>query len=181
MSNENLSAAIAALQSAQAALTAEHSHIENHNIDAEAHQDIRDLIDRIMDGESVYSNTQIRAIVNNQLDTHATTTISAAHPGWDTFTTNLNATLSDLRNDITALQNRLDAQDSAETDLSERLAIIDNKYAPILDNLTRDLTAAQNAGDQVLADSYKETIRLQLNNKAQEYQDVITAWQAEHN
>lgn len=180
MSNANLSDAIAALQEAQGVLTAEHEHIEHHNIDVEAHPDIRDLIDRIMDSEEVYSNTQIRAIVNNILDTHSTTAIESAHPGWDAFATQLAETLSGLRADITAIQNRLDAQDSAETDLAERLAIVENKYAPILESLTRDLTAAQNAGDQVLADSYKETIRLQLNNKAQEALDVITAWQAEH-
>ena len=180
MSNANLSDAIAALQEAQGVLTAEHEHIEHHNIDVEAHPDIRELIDRIMDSEEVYSNAQIRAIVNGILDTHANTDIESAHPGWTTFSANLTETLSSIRADITAIQDRLDARDNAQTDLSERLAVVEAKYAPILDNLTRELTAAQNAGDQVLADSYKETIRLQLKNKADEELGVITAWQAEH-
>lgn len=181
MSNENLSDAISALQEAQGALVAEHEHIEQHNIDVEAHPDIRELIDRIMDSEEVYSNTQIRAIINDQLNEHVNTEFKTAHPGWSTFADQLTDTLASLRADITAIQNRLDARDDAQTDLAERLAVVENKYAPILDNLTRELTAAQNAGDTLLADSYKETIRLQLNNKAQEELDVITAWQAEHN
>jgi hypothetical protein len=181
MSNENLSDAISALQEAQAALVAEHEHIEIHNIDTEAHADIRELIDRIMDSEEIYSNTQIRAIINNMLDAHAKTDFKTAHPGWSAFDTQLTETLASLRADITAIQNRLDAQDEAQTDLAERLAIVEAKYAPILDNLTRELIAAQNAGDQLLADSYKETIRLQLKNKADEELEVITAWQEEHN
>lgn len=181
MSNENLSDAISALQEAQAALVAEHEHIEIHNIDTEAHADIRELIDRIMDSEEIYSNTQIRAIINSLLDAHAKTDFKTAHPGWSAFDTQLTETLSSLRADITAIQNRLDARDEAQTDLAERLAIIEAKYAPILDNLTKELIAAQNAGDQLLADSYKETIRLQLKNKADEELEVITAWQAEHN
>ena len=181
MSNENLSDAIAELQAAQTLLAAEHEHIEQHNIDPEAHADIRALIDRIMDGEAVYSNTQIRAIMHSLLDEHANGDFKTAHPGWTTFENQLTETLAALRADITAIQNRLDARDNAQTDLAERLAVVEAKYAPILDNLTRELTAAQNAGDQLLADSYKETIRLQLKNKADEELEVITAWQAEHN
>lgn len=181
MSNENLSDAISALQEAQAALVAEHEHIETHNIDTEAHADIRELIDRIMDSEEIYSNTQIRAIINSLLDEHARTDFKTAHPGWNTFANQLTETLSSLRADITTIQNRLDARDEAQTDLAERLAVIEAKYAPILDNLTKELIAAQNAGDQLLADSYKETIRLQLKNKADEELEVITAWQEEHN
>jgi hypothetical protein len=181
MSNENLSDAIAALQEAQAALVAEHEHIETHNIDTEAHADIRELIDRIMDSEEIYSNTQIRAIINSLLDEHARTDFKTAHPGWSTFANQLTESLSSLRADITTIQNRLDARDDAQTDLAERLAIVESKYAPILDNLTKELITAQNAGDQLLADSYKETIRLQLKNKADEELEVIAAWQAEHN
>lgn len=181
MSNENLSDAVAALQDAQTVLAAEHEHIENHNIDTEAHADIRELIDRIMDGEPIYSNTQIRAVIHSEIAEHINENFKTAHPGWTAFENQLTETLAGLRADITTLQNRLDARDNAQTDLSERLAVVEAKYAPILDNLTRELTAAQNAGDQLLADSYKETIRLQLKNKADEELEVITAWQAEHN
>lgn len=54
MSTENLSVAIASLQEAQQVLEEEHKHIEEHNIDVEAHPDIRELIDKIFDGEAVY-------------------------------------------------------------------------------------------------------------------------------
>ena len=180
MSNTNLSNALAALQEAQTVLEAEHAHIENHNIDVEAHPDIRELIDRIMDSEEVYSNTQIRAIINELLDAHKATGFKTAHPGWTAFETALSDQLAALTQRITTIEARLDAQASASTDLAARLAIVENKYAPILDSLTEQLTAAQNAGDTLLADSYKETIRLQLANKAQEELDVITAWQEEH-
>ena len=65
MSTENLSVAIASLQEAQKVLEEEHKHIEEHNIDVEAHPDIRELIDKIFDGEAVYSNSQIRAIIHD--------------------------------------------------------------------------------------------------------------------
>ena len=180
MNIENLSNAIAALQEAQATLEADHGHIENHNIDVEAHPDIRELIERIMDGEAVYSNTQIRNIIDQQINNHVTEEFQTAHPGWNTFLTQLTDTLTGLREDITTIQNRLDTQDMAQTDLDERIAVIEARYAPILESLRKDLAVAQEAGDQMLADSYKQTIRLQLDNKATEIISVITQWQAEH-
>lgn len=180
MANENLAAAIAALQAAQLALEAEHEHIEQHNIDVEAHPDIRELINSIFDGEAVYSNTQIRSIINDSLDVHKATSFKDAHTGWSEFETTLLNRLSIIEENINELAETVRGQEEAKTDLNAQLAAIEAKYATILDRLQDAYQQAQLSGDTVLADSYKSTIAAELDRKAAELLAVMEAWQEEH-
>ena len=180
MSTENLSVAIASLQEAQKVLEDEHKHIEEHNIDAEAHPDIRELIDKIFDGEAVYSNSQIRAIIHDLLDQHSATNFKTAHTGWDEYNTVLENRLATIEDNLTELTNVVKGQEEAKTDLNAQLAAIEARYATILDRLQSAMQQAQWAGDTSLADSYRETISRELDNKAKELLDCMQAWQAEH-
>ena len=180
MSTENLSVAIASLQEAQKVLEDEHKHIEEHNIDAEAHPDIRELIDKIFDGEAVYSNSQIRAIIHDLLDQHSATNFKTAHTGWNEYNTVLENRLATIEDNLTELTNVVRGQEEAKTDLIAQLAAIEARYATILDRLQSAMQQAQLAGDTSLADSYRETISRELDNKAKELLDCMQAWQAEH-
>lgn len=180
MSTENLSVAIASLQEAQKVLEDEHKHIEEHNIDAEAHPDIRELIDKIFDGEAVYSNSQIRAIIHDLLDQHSAANFKTAHTGWDEYNTVLENRLATIEDNLTELTNVVRGQEEAKTDLNAQLAVIEARYATILDRLQSAMQQAQLAGDTSLADSYRETISRELDNKAKELLDCMQAWQAEH-
>ena len=180
MSTENLSVAIASLQEAQKVLEDEHKHIEEHNIDAEAHPDIRELIDKIFDGEAVYSNSQIRAIIHDLLDQHSATNFKTAHTGWNEYNTVLENRLATIEDNLTELTNVVRGQEEAKTDLNAQLAAIEARYATILDRLQSAMQQAQLAGDTSLADSYRETISRELDNKAEELLDCMQAWQAEH-
>ena len=180
MSTENLSVAIAALQDAQRVLEAEHQHIEEHNIDAEAHPDIRELIDKIFDGEAVYSNSQIRVIIHDLLDAHAATDFKTAHTGWSDYSTALENRLAIIEDNLTEVTNVVRGQQEAKTDLNAQLAAIEARYATILDRLQDAMQQAQLAGDTTLADSYRNTIAQELDNKAEELLACMATWQAEH-
>lgn len=180
MSTENLSVAIASLQEAQKVLEAEHKHIEEHNIDVEAHPDIRELIDKIFDGEAVYSNSQIRAIIHDLLDQHSAINFKAAHTGWDEYNTALENRLATIEDKLTELDNVVRGQEEAKTDLNAQLAAIEARYANILDRLQGAMQQAQLAGDTDLANSYRDTIAKELDNKAKELLDCMRAWQTEH-
>lgn len=180
MSTENLSVAIAALQDAQKALEDEHTHIENHNVNVEAHPDIRALINKIFDGEAVYSNTQIRTIINDAIDFHKAISFKEAHTGWDEFEKTLNDRLATIETNLTELQDFVRGQQEAKTDLNAQLSAIEARYAPIIERLQTAMQNAQMAGDTELADSYRTTIQQELESKTNELMECMEKWQREH-
>lgn len=71
-------------------------------------------------------------------------------------------------------------KEEAKTDLNAQLAAIEARYATILDRLQGAMQQAQLAGDTDLANSYRDTIAKELDNKAKELLDCMRAWQTEH-
>lgn len=174
---ENLSAAVSALQDAQEALVRATDAIEEHNIDTEAHADIRTIINQIMNSDTMYTREQIDAIVYNAVQSHAATAFSTAHPGWDTYEETVANRLAALELKCQELQDKLDGVDDQNSDLQIQLQTIENKYAPILEQLSRALVAAQEAGSTELADQYRETIAATLDQKKTELLEAVAAWQ----
>lgn len=180
-SSESISAAITQLQEATQALVAMKEYIEAHNLNVEAHADIRELIKRLIDDEPIYSNTQIREIINELLDEHKNTNFKDAHTGWEEYEQSVTSQFEQITTDINEIRDILRGREEAKTDLDAKLLAIENKYAPILDRLQTSMKEAQLAGDTELADSYRRTIQEELDRKTAELMATIEEWQQEHN
>lgn len=174
---ENLGAAVAALQNAQEALVRATDKIEWHNIDSSAHKDIRDIITDILNSETIYTRSEIDALIYNAVTAHASTAFKTAHPGWDAYEETVTARLAALELKCQELQDKLDGVDDQNSDLQIQLQAIENKYAPILEQLSKALVAAQEAGSTELADQYRGTIAATLDQKKTELLAAVAAWQ----
>lgn len=174
---ENLSAAVAALQNAQEALVEATDKIEEHNIDTDAHQDIRQIINDILNSESIYTRTEIDGLIHEAVSAHAAVAFTSAHPGWDNYAPVVANRLSALELKCQELQDKLDGKDAQSSDLQIQLQAIENKYAPILEQLSKALVSAQEAGSTELAQQYKATISATLDQKKTELIACVTAWQ----
>jgi len=179
--SESISAAIAQLQEATNALVEMKEYIEMHNLNSEAHADIRELVERLLDDEPIYSNTQIREIINTLLDGHKETNFKTAHTGWDEYERSVADRFSQIETDITEIKDILRGKEEAKTDLDAKLLAIENRYAPVLARLQTALKEAQLAGDTELADSYRRTIQEELDRKTAEIMQAVEEWQQEHN
>ena len=174
---ENLGAAVSALQDAQEALVEATDRIEEHNIDTEAHADIRAIINDIQNSDTIYTRDQIDELIYNAVNAHASTAFKTAHPGWDAYEETVNNRLAALELKCQELQDKLDGVDDQNSDLQIQLQTIENKYAPILEQLSKALVAAQEAGSTELADQYRETIAATLDQKKTELLAAVAAWQ----
>ena len=174
---ENLSAAVSALQDAQEALVEATDKIEEHNINTNAHPDIRGIITDILNSESIYTRSEIDALIYNAVTAHASTAFKTAHPGWDAYEETVADRLAALELKCQELKDKLDGVDDQNSDLQIQLQAIENKYAPILEQLSKALVAAQEAGSTELADQYRETIAATLDQKKTELLEAVAAWQ----
>ena len=174
--------AIAVLQSAQADTVAATKKIVDHNIDLEAHPDIREALQKLIDGEAIYTRTEIKRLVADGLKAHADTSFDKAHAGWEDYNTALQTTLNGIIAKMEALENRLDAAAGTEgmTDLEKQLQAVEDKYAPILAALQTSFSAAEKNGQTELATEYKNTISKTLDEKKDDLLEVMTTWQTTH-
>ena len=168
---------MSALQDAQEALVRATDRIEEHNIDTEAHADIRAIINDIQNSDTIYTRDQIDELIYNAVQAHASTAFKTAHPGWDEYEETVNNRLAALELKCQELQDKLDGVDDQNSDLQIQLQAIENKYAPILEQLSKALVAAQEAGSTELADQYRETIAATLDQKKTELLAAVAAWQ----
>lgn len=171
--------AIAILQEAQAKLVAATEALVTHNVDLEAHQDIRDLIQGILDSDVVYTRDQIVSLVQETIKSHTEASFDTAHPGWEVYNTELQNDLEKIKSDIEGIKNRLDGEESSsgQTDLEKALQAIEDKYAPILKNLQDAFSQAEKDGNVVLAEEYKNAIARTLDEKKNELLAAMEAWQ----
>ena len=177
-----LTEAIAVLQSAQADLVAARKTIVDHNIDLEAHADIREALTRLIEGEAIYTRSEIKKLIADGLAAHVATAFDKAHAGWGDYNTALQTTLNGLIAKVDALEKRLDAAAGTEnmTELEKQLQAVEDKYAPILSNLQESFSAAEKANQTVLAEECKSSIAKTLDEKKNELLAVMTAWQTTH-
>ena len=176
----NFSDAIAALQEAQGALVNATNRIEEHNINESAHADIREAIEEIKSSDSIYTRDQIEELVATQLTLHTDKDFKTAHSGWDAFETTLEERLEALVLRVQAIEDKLDGRDQEASDLQAQLQAIEDRYAPLLEQLSNALIAAQSAGSDELADQYRATIASTLDQKKADLLACITNWQNSH-
>jgi chromosome segregation ATPase len=180
MAVENLTAAVQALQEAEADLVAATKTISEHNTDETAHQDIRDAIDALKEVDAIYTKTEIEQLINEKVDAHTELTYDKAHPGWSDYETALQSKLTQLTTAIEELQDKLAGKEQEDSDLQTALQEIEDKYAPIIENISKALQAAEEAGNDDLADQYKTTLKETLDQKTKELIAATEKWQSEH-
>lgn len=176
----NFSDAIAALQEAQGALVDAANRIEEHNINESAHADIREAIAEIKSSDSIYTRDQIEELIAEKLTVHTDKDFKTAHSGWNAFETTLSERLEALLLRITAIEDKLDGKDQEASDLQAQLQAIEDRYAPLLEQLSNALIAAQAAGSDELANQYRATIASTLDQKKADLLECITNWQNTH-
>lgn len=177
-----LTETIAVLQSAQSDLVAAKKSILDHNIDLDAHPDIREALTKLIEGEAIYTRTEIKKLIADGLAVHVATAFDKAHTGWEDYNTALQTTLNGLIDKVAALEKRLDAANGTAnmTELEKQLQAVEDKYAPILASLQDSFSAAEKAGQTVLAEEFKNSISKTLDEKKKELLAVMTAWQTTH-
>lgn len=180
MAVESLTAAVQALQEAEATLVAAKKELIDHNIDESAHADIREAIAALKEVDAIYTKTEIEQLINEKVDAHTELTYDKAHPGWEDYEKALQSKLTQLTTAIEELQDKLAGKDKEDSDLQSTLQVIEDKYAPIIENLSKALQAAEEAGNDELAEQYKATLKDTLDQKTKELIEATEKWQAEH-
>ena len=180
MAVENLTAAVQALQEAEADLVAAIKTISEHNTDTTAHEDIREAIEALKEVDAIYTKTEIEQMINEKVDAHTELTYDKAHPGWEAYDEALQSKLTEITTAIQELQDKLAGKDKEDSDLQTALQEIEDKYAPIIENISKALQAAEEAGNTELAEQYKTTLKETLDQKTKELIEATEKWQIEH-
>ena len=180
MATDNLTAAIVALQDAQAKLVEFHSALSNHNVDEDAHEDIRRAILKLTEGEAIYTREQINQLIATAVEAHTEKDFKIAHEGWDEWEQALTTKLASIETRMTELEDKLNGITASQGGLQAELQRIENKYAPIIENLAAALQAAEEAGNSELATQYRVTMKATLDQKTNELIEAAQKWQNEH-
>lgn len=175
----SLSEAIYAVQQAEAKLLAAIDELELHKQDPDAHAALWQAIRELQESDQVYTRQEIVEIITEKLADHEAKTFDVAHPGFEDYNTALVEQIDALTASIEAIQNRLDgeAANSGQTDLQKELQAIEDKYAPILANLQESYAQAVEQGNDVLAETYRNSIQTTLDQKRDEMLAVMEEWQ----
>lgn len=175
----SITEALVKLQNAQEELVKAREDLIKHNDDEDAHKALQDRIRALETDENIYTNDEIKQLVKEGVEAHASQSFQIAHPGWEEYSTQLQTTLSLLTDRITKLEEK-GSSDDDKTDLEVTLNAIEEKYSIQLTNLQKAFKEAQEQGQTELANSYKESIQKTLDSKNNEMMAAIEAWQAEH-
>ena len=180
MATDNLTAAVVALQEAQAKLVEVYTALSNHNVDENAHEDIRRAILNLTEGEAIYTREQINQLIASSISTHTQKDFKVAHAGWDAWERALTTKLASLETRMDELEDKLNGITASQGGLQAELQLIENKYAPIIENLAAALQAAEEAGNSELATQYRVTMKATLDQKTNELIEAAQKWQNEH-
>ena len=175
----SITEALVKLQNAQEELVKAREDLIKHNDDEDAHKALQDRIRALETDENIYTNDEIKQLVKEGVEAHASQSFELAHPGWEEYNIQLQTTLSLLTDRITKLEEK-GSSDDDKTDLEVTLNAIEEKYSIQLTNLQKAFKEAQEQGQTELANSYKESIQKTLDSKNNEMMAAIEAWQAEH-
>ena len=172
--------AVAILQSAQQDLVAAKASLVDHNNDEDAHHALQERLSKLENSDTLYTNADIDARINEQLDVHKNDSFKTAHTGWDEYETTVTNAMTDLHNDVEELKLKVDTgadDDQTETSLSVIIRQIELKYAAQLEALQNSYQSAKDNGQDELAELYKQNIQVTLDAKNAEILKAIEDWQ----
>lgn len=177
VSTKVLSNAIQQMQETQQLLVQALEALSQHDLDENAHEEIRKLIYKLEDSETIYTKEQIRSIIHSVIDQHTTAVYNVAHPGFTEMWDSLQLQLSSMENQIGILEQKVDGTYNAErTAMELELQAIEDRYSVLLNNLQTAFSNAEAQGATELANQYKETIAVTLDEKKSEILAVLNRY-----
>ena len=100
----SITEALVKLQNAQEELVKAREDLIKHNDDEDAHKALQDRIRALETDENIYTNDEIKQLVKEGVEAHASQSFQVAHAGWEEYNTQLQTTLSLLTDRITKLE-----------------------------------------------------------------------------
>lgn len=176
--------AVHELQSAQEDLLTAIDAFEKHNIDEEAHADIRELIDELKNGDAILSATQVATMIEQALTAHRAMKFNEAHGGWTEIETDLNDQFESMDQRLRALEDWKNNEETggsggSQTDFERERQAIELKYKTILDGLYASAQDMINMGNTSGLENINRIITDTLNQKTQEIDELIKKYTTE--
>lgn len=170
-----LTEALENLQAAQLACEKALKYIENHNIDEDAHADIRSELNKIKNDGAIYTNDQIEKIVEDGLKEHIEAELEEAHPKFKEYSEEITAKYTELEGRISSLEAliRGTTDDGTVTNLNRAIQAVENEYATKLENLNSSYQLAIANNDTELATQITNRITQLLEEKNAKILEVI--------
>lgn len=170
-----LTEALENLQAAQLACEKALKYIENHNIDEDAHADIRSELNKIKNDGAIYTNDQIEKIVEDGLKDHVEAELEEAHPKFKEYSEEITAKYTELEGRISSLEAliRGTTDDGTVTNLNRAIQAVENEYATKLENLNSSYQLAIANNDTELATQITNRITQLLEEKNAKILEVI--------
>jgi hypothetical protein len=180
MSTPNLDQLILELQEAQQRCVEAIERLNQHNVSEDAHDYILELIRGIRrelsNSETIYTRSQIEELVDRKMNAHLETYFKDAHPGWAEWEQYLTTKLSTIDDSITRMKYRLDQLTASKTTLGMAIQEVENRYSPIIENLTNSIKIAEEDGNTDLADQYRAGLINTINRRNEEILTIINNW-----
>lgn len=170
-----LTEALENLQAAQLACEKALEYIENHNIDEDAHADIRSELNKIKNDGAIYTNDQIEQIVEDGLKEHVEAELEEAHPKFKEYSEEITTKYTELEGRISSLEAliRGTTDDGTVTNLNRAIQAVENEYATKLENLNSSYQLAIANNDTELATQITNRITQLLEEKNAKILEVI--------
>ena len=151
-----------------------------HNQAEDSHPIILRKIKALEESDAMYTRAQIYEMIQNQMELHTKKDFNVAHTGYEEKAKELQLKLDKLEADINTLNTRLNLHtsqiDGYNATLESIMQKIEDKYAPILTNLSTAYQEAERQNNSVLAQSYMDSISTTLEEKRQELLKALNDW-----
>ena len=176
-SSQVLINAIQQMQETQQLLVSALEALSNHDLDENAHEEIRKLIYALQDSETIYTREQIRAIIRDVIGAHTSSDYMTAHPGFTEKWDSLQLQLAEIENNVSILEQKVNGTYNAnQTAMEAELRAIEERYAVLLNNLQTAFSNAEASGATELATQYRNTIAITLDEKKAEILEVLNRY-----
>lgn len=182
---EVLQSALATVNATGKMVTDAMNKLTEHNTDVEAHDDIRQILKRLLESENIYTNDEIVELIRQALEVHSSQSFKDAHTGYAEFAGELENRFQNIAAEIAALDTRLKAIEEGNdpdagtpTELRTLINQVNAKYEPRITSLTELIQQATAQGDEDLAQSYQDALKTTLENRNKEIAQVTADWVA---
>lgn len=175
--NDDILQALAQMQETQTRLENALNDLVTHNIDLEAHPDIRQILQELLSSPMVVTEDKVAVMIKAAMDTHEAKPYNEAHPGTDEMLAEMSEHLNTLTERVAVLEARMAGrEDEAEqTDLQRELQRIEDKWATVLASLMQSYAEAEAQGSTAVMQEVQEAIAQALDDKKAELLAALDA------
>lgn len=176
--NTSLIEALAQLQSAQVACVNALQKIEEHNIDESAHADIREILEKILNSDTVYTRDQIAELVTTGIEKHTDADFKTAHAGFTEYDDEIQKKLTELVGRVQSIEAWMKGttDDGTVTNLTKAIQAVEDEYATKLSNLSTSYQLAIANEDTELATEITNRITELMQEKNTKILDIIAQY-----